>query len=147
MSPTSHIIASAAISSVFAVMTQSWGGALACFLSGILIDIDHHFDLWIYKKKIIFHIKHIYNFCEKERKGKLYIIFHSYEFLLILWLCIFVFHLNKIYLGLAIGLTTHLFFDQIVNTVKPLTYFLTYRLKNNFSKESIYPAKIIEQME
>lgn len=91
MTPLSHVIASTTTSAVFAIVTQSWEGTLACFLSGIFVDIDHHFDVWIYKKKILFHLKHIYDFCEKENDGRIYLIFHSYELLAVLWMCVIFF--------------------------------------------------------
>ena len=140
MTPTAHVIASALTSAAFAAATQSWEGVVACFLSGIFIDIDHHFDVWIYRKKILFHIKHIYDFCEKEKGGRLYLMFHSYELLAAFWMCIIFFHLSTIWLGVAVGLSVHLLLDQWGNTkcVNPWTYFLWYRLKNNFSKEAIF---------
>ena len=140
MTPTSHVIASTVTSSVFAAVTQSWEGTLACFLSGIFIDIDHHFDVWIYRKKFFLHIKHIYDFCDKEKEGKVYLIFHSYELLAIFWMCIIFFHLNWTWWGTAVGISVHLFLDQIGNAqdTKPWSYFLWYRIKNNFSKESLF---------
>ncbi len=35
-----HTVGSAATSAAFYAVTQSWEGALACFLSGIFIDLD-----------------------------------------------------------------------------------------------------------
>ena len=139
MTPTAHVIASAVTSAAFAAATQSWEGTAACFLSGIFIDVDHHFDVWIYRKKILFDIKHIYDFFEKELAGKIHLIFHSYELLAVLWMCIVLFHLPTIWIGGAVGLSVHLFLDQLGNTkyVSPWTYFLWFRLKNNFSKEAI----------
>ena len=139
MSPTRHVLASAATSAVFLGVTRSWPATIVCFFSGILIDIDHHFDLWIYKKKILLHIKHIYDFCEKEKEGKLYLIFHSYEFLAVLWICLIGFRLSVVWWGLAVGVTVHMILDQIGNTVRPLTYFLCYRIKNGFTKASLFP--------
>lgn len=143
MSPVSHVIASTATSAVFAAVTHSWAGTMVCFLSGILIDIDHYFDVWIYKKKILFHLRHIYDFCEKEKGGKHYFIFHSYELLAVLWMCIIFFQLNWIWRGIGIGLSVHLLLDQIGNmdNLRPMTYFLWYRAKNNFSKESIFSTE------
>ena len=139
MRPTSHVIASTVTSAVFFTVTHSWEATLGCFLSGIFIDIDHHFDLWLYKKKILFDIKHIYHFCEKEKKGKLYLIFHSYELLAIFWLCLIGFRLSVLWWGLAVGLTVHIILDQMCNTVTLFTYFLWYRIKKGFAKEALFP--------
>jgi len=139
------VIASTLTSAVFFAATHSWEGTMVCFLSGILIDIDHHFDLWLYEKKILFHIKHIYYFCEKEKKGKLYLIFHSYELLALFWLGLIWFPLNVLWWGLAVGLTVHLVLDQMCNTVTPFTYFLWYRIKKGFMKEALFPPDYYQQ--
>ena len=139
MTPRNHVMASAITSSIFAFLTRSWEGTTACFLSGIFIDIDHHFDLWLYKKKILLHPKHIYQFCEREKDGKLHLIFHSYELLVIFWIVIAAFHLSFLWRGLAVGMSVHLILDQIGNALKPGVYFLFYRIKNKFSKEAIFP--------
>ena len=139
MTPTSHVIASTLTSAVFFAVTHSWEGTAACFLSGIFIDIDHHFDLWIHKKKILWDIKHIYDFCEREKEGKLYLIFHSYELLAVFWLCLIFFHWNVVWWGLAVGLTVHIILDQIFNTtITPFTYFLWYRIQKKFTKELLF---------
>ena len=147
MSPQNHVVASTITSCAFFFCTHSGEGTAACFLSGILIDIDHHFDLWIYKKKFLLGLKDIYHFCEKEKGERLYLIFHSYELIFLLWLSLFVFHLNLIWWGMAIGVSVHMIFDQILNPLRPGVYFLWYRIKNNFDKACIYPREVYQQME
>ncbi len=146
MSPTHHTVASAITTAGFFYVTQSVGGSLMCFLSGIFIDIDHHFDLWIYKKKILLHPRDLWHFCENEKNGRLHLIFHSYELFAVFWLCLFLFKPSLIWWGMAVGATVHMILDQIFNPLRPGVYFLWYRIKNKFAKEAFFYPKHYEKM-
>lgn len=136
MSPTAHTIASGVVSITFAYFTRSLGGTLLCFFSGILIDLDHVLDYWIAKKKLPLRYKDLFSFCAYEKMGKVYLVLHSYELHVIFWLAIFYWKLNVLWMGLAVGMTTHLVFDQIVNRcLQPLGYFAWNRFKHGFSKK------------
>ena len=147
MSPSAHVVASTMTSAAFFQATHSLDGTIACFLSGIFIDIDHHFDLWIYKKKFLWHLKELYHFCEKEKNGRMHLIFHSYELFAIFWVCLLIFHLSALWWGIAVGMTVHIILDQLYNPMKPGAYFLFYRIKNGFTKESLYPWEFYSSME
>jgi hypothetical protein len=127
-----HVIASAGISLGFQAAMHSWPATLGCFLSGILIDVDHYLEYYIVRKEFPFQYKDLVKFCMENKQKKLYLVFHAYEYLILLWFSIFFFSLGKIWIGIAVGLTTHLIFDQFTNPIKPLFYFLTFRIKNKF---------------
>ena len=147
MTPTQHTIASGITSAVFYAYSHSLPASLSCFLSGILIDVDHILDLCIYKRKLNFTIRDLFNFCEREKGGKLYLIFHSYELLAFLWVSIIAFHGPTVWLGLAIGVSVHIFLDQVANPVRPWVYFLGYRLKVGFVKEFIFTSRYFSTMD
>lgn len=146
MSPTQHTLASIATSGVFFTATGSWTGTLTCLISGILIDVDHHFDIWIYRKKFLWKLKDLYHFCDKEKKGRLHLIFHSYELLVLFWILIFLFKLSFFWSGMAVGVTIHILLDQLFNELQPWTYFFTYRLKHGFSKACVFTPDKYRQM-
>ena len=138
MSPTHHVIASAITSAAFYCVNPSLPATAGCFLSGIFIDLDHVVDLWVHKKKLFFTVKELFRFCEVEKEGKLRLWLHSYELLFLFWAAIYVFHLGSLWIGIALGLTVHMILDQIFNPVKPLVYFLAYRIRHNFSRECTF---------
>lgn len=135
MKPIHHVIVSTGVSAVFAYWAKSWGGVGACFLSGILIDLDHHLDYWIYKKELPVSYKKLKNFLKNDHGSKLYLVFHSYELLGLLWFSIYYFHLNMIWLGVGIGTTVHLICDEFVNPLRPFAYFLIYRIRTGFERK------------
>src|ERR1700722_8801562 len=125
-----HIVVSSGISLGLQAATHSWPAALGCFLSGVLIDTDHYLEYYIHRKKFPFRYNDLKNFCWDATAKKQYLIFHAYEYMIVFWLLIYIFSLDVIWTGVALGLTTHLIFDQFTNPIKPLFYFLTYRMNN-----------------
>lgn len=140
MKPAQHVVISGGIGLVLAWWIQSAAAGLVCFLSGVFIDIDHYLDFYLAKKKFPRRYKELTDFCDRdnEDRGKLRLIFHSYEFLVVLWLAVSYWHLNELWLGLAVGLSQHLVCDQMTNPFRPLAYFWVYRLKYGFQKEYIF---------
>ena len=138
MRPTHHMLISAGVTALFSVWIKNSAGLLACFLSGIFIDLDHHLDYLLIKKELPLSYSKLVHFFNDDDHSKLYLIFHSYELLAILWISIFAFHLNSVWLGVAVGFTTHIMCDEVVNPLRPLSYFLTYRVKHNFSRKMFF---------
>ncbi|MFA5088509.1 MAG: hypothetical protein WC552_05685 [Candidatus Omnitrophota bacterium] len=145
MTPMNHAAVSGVTSVLFGSLTQSWSAGVVCFLSGIFIDVDHILDFMIYKKRISINYRELDSFCGKERGGKLYLIFHSYEALLLCGLIVIFFDTSVLWDGFVVGYGVHLVADKIVNPLKPLAYSFLYRMKNNFEKESLFQEGFYEK--
>ena len=135
MNVPGHIATSLVASSFLGYFLKSWQAAAACLVGGILIDLDHLLDYCLHKKKMCWRYKDLYDYCIEEKQGRHYEIFHSYELLLILWLLILYTWFNEIFFGFVFGMTVHILFDQLVNDVYPLAYFLICRMKYGFPKK------------
>ena len=144
MTPVKHVVASGVTSVLFAFLTRSWVGTMACFLSGIFIDLDHLLDYCIFRKKMCWSIKELEDFCF-ERTGKIYLILHSYELMAILWVTVYYFGMQPVWFGIIFGMSVHMLLDQIINPVHPLAYFLFYRLKIGFTKAIFFNEGLIEE--
>jgi len=127
------------VAGAFYGTTHSVAGTAACLASGVLIDLDHLLDYVLARRKLTFDLAELEHFCGKEKFSRLYILFHSYEFLALLWLAIWFWQLNFVWQGVAWGVTLHLVLDQFVNPLKPLVYFFTYRLKHGFDRKCVFP--------
>ena len=136
MRPTTHAIISASISTGLIYFLKSYPAALACFLSGVFIDIDHYLDYFLARKKFTTY-KELNEFCDHDTNWKLYLFFHSYELILLFWWAIFYWNLNLFWGGIAIGMTTHMICDQFANPIKPLAYLFIYRWKYKFAQDKI----------
>ena len=141
MRPAGHIILSAGSGFLLGLWLKSYPAALAYFLSGIFIDVDHFLDYYLARKKITFSYKDLVYYCDFDKGGKLYLIFHAYEFLFIFWLMSFSYEFNDAALGIGLGVTVHLICDALTNPVKPLTYFIIYRIQKGFDKRQLLSEK------
>ncbi len=133
-----HIVLSAATTAVFSVFSPSWAGLAACFLGGVLIELDHFLDYCIIKRTVCFSIKRLEDYCLNEKAGRLYLILHSHELLIAGWIAVSFFRPDPVFLGLLFGVTVHMIFDQLLNPVYPLAYFLTYRAWFGFPKKVFF---------
>ena len=141
-----HIILSTITSVGFAYLSHSSSATVACFLSGIFIDLDHLIDYYDAKKKITFSYHQLKEWCILNKEGRLFLFLHSYELFLIFWVLIYYFNLGVNWVGLMTGMTVHLIADQFSNPLKPLSYFLVYRLKLGFKKEKLLKQDYLKQL-
>jgi len=144
--PTHHVMISGGVTIVFALWMKSTEALAACFLSGIFIDLDHYLDYYIARRELPLNYKKLADFCKNEQQSKLYLFLHAYEWLFLLWFCIFTFSLGNIWLGIAIGVTIHILCDEIFNPLRPLSYFLTYRIKHHFSRKMLYKEGYFDEI-
>jgi hypothetical protein len=133
-----HVVISTTVTTLFAVWSPSWPGWLACFLSGIFIDVDHNLDYFLWRKELPISYRKLIDFLKNDHDAKLYLFLHSYELLAALWFCIFYFGLNEIWWGMAVGLTVHMACDEYYNPLRPLAYFLIYRCSHKFSRRKLF---------
>jgi hypothetical protein len=143
MRPSHHAIISAGLSAGLWLWLQSLPAAVACFLSGIFIDVDHYLDYWLVKKEFPWEYRKLSEYCRLRLFDKVYLVFHAHEWLVILWICIYVFDLNAVWLGLALGLTVHLIADVLCNPISPIGYSITYRIMNKFDWKAVRKKNVL----
>jgi len=92
----------------------------AAIVTGVLIDGDHVLDWadWIY---------HGY-------RKHMIVLFHSWELVAVLLASLLVWH-NPIYVATALGYVGHVTSDHLLNPVRPLAYFISYRAYRKFRIE------------
>ena len=137
MRTVGHILTSAGVASASYLRYKSKPAALATFLVGWLIDLDHVVDYvrahgWRPNWQRFAEAKH------EEYSGKLYLPLHSFE-LLALFFLLFKGPSKQPYrMGITASILTHLLLDQKCNPGrKPLTYFLTHRIRKKFDAREI----------
>ncbi|MFH1478744.1 MAG: PilZ domain-containing protein [Candidatus Omnitrophota bacterium] len=135
-----HVAISLVVGSILYNISHSLGAVLSFLATSILIDIDHYID-YIREYGLSIDPKKIYrSFTNSPFKNfkKITLIFHSYEILILLCLAISVFNLNIVWRYAATGLMLHLFIDQMTNSVSHLSYFLLFRISNQFNVNKIF---------
>ncbi len=137
MKPSCHLGASIITGATVFLTTKTITPSIACFLIGWLVDVDH---IWDFYKNVgkDFTVKRFLKTFENGEIKKAYLYLHSYELLFgLVFLCFFT-HFNYLLSFTTLGFAIHLFLDQIFNPVKPLTYFITYRILNSYNADIIF---------
>lgn len=104
------------------------------FCGGFLIDLDHVIEyFWVFGWNWQWqYFRRGYQFL---KSGELHVLFHAWEYVIILVLAVFLFknkYVRTILLSLALGIFFHLATDVIVDDMPIRAYSLNYRIANNF---------------
>jgi len=129
MEPETHLFVSAALASAVYFFTTSIPAAVAAFAGGFLLDLDHFFDFMIFKKRLVLDSQFFTLYFRKT--GYLFILLHSYEMVLALWVLAFLTD-SILVLGFAVGVTLHMLMDVVGNHLDKRVYSLIFRLANGF---------------
>lgn len=92
-------------------------------------------------------IEQFFRYCYEARYERIHLYFHAYEYLLPIALIIVISDYNLLFIAVGIGFMQHLVLDQITNPVKPMAYFIAYRLKNKFSKNSLLKDDFLSSLQ
>jgi len=114
--------------------------SLAALLTGIFIDIDHTFD---YLREYGFrpNIKFFFHVFDDTLFKRVVLIFHGWEWAILLAVLSMTSKHDPIISGIAIGLWSHLLCDQFTNGASIWGYSLIFRLSRKFEALKIFPGK------
>lgn len=141
-----HIITSAGVGLAIQLRYKNPGAAVASFLAGWLIDVDHAVD---YVKAHGWKLDwaHFNEAAHEHYSGKLYLPLHSYELVALFFLLCRNPAKHPYRVGVTASLLMHLLLDQKCNPCRrPGTYFLASRIRNKFDAKQILkldPAQIV----
>lgn len=114
--------------------------SVSVFLSGIFIDIDHLFD-YLREYGLRFDIKFFFYSFNNTLFKRIIILFHGWEWAMLIAILSIAFNNNSIMTGIAIGLFSHLICDQFTNGAGKWGYFFLFRLRRDFIVSRIFPGK------
>ncbi len=139
MKTSSHIVTSSVLAAVLYAHSHSLPESAACLAGGVLIDLDHIPDFFLFSGER-FSIRRFFSWYHEGDWPKLTILFHSYELYALLFAA--AWYLDSAILhGLVWGTGLHLLLDQIYNVRKcslsPWIYLLSYRIAAGFRQENL----------
>ena len=137
MKPICHLGASIITGATVFLTTKTITPSIACFLVGWLADVDHIWDFYKNVGKDFTVKRFLKTFENGEIKKHIYTstVMNSY---LGWYSCVSSPILITFLSFTTLGFAIHLFLDQIFNPVKPLTYFITYRILNSYNADIIF---------
>lgn len=109
---------------------------LISLIASIFIDLDHLFDLWLYSTNFHqpFNPLAVISVDFFQLSGKIYILLHSYELIIILFALGYLYPKGKYYAWvIAVSFLFHIIIDQLTYQPNIFEYSFIYRLINNFS--------------
>lgn len=140
-----HIAASTTVSGSLYLISRSWPLAIASFIAGIFIDLDHIFDVirehgWSVKIRDFFHI------CNTAQFYRIILIWHGWEWLLLGLAMAWLTDWNPWVTGVFIGLSQHMVLDALNNSPGFLSYSLLWRWKHQFDYDTIFGKRLPRQI-
>jgi len=139
-----HTALSLAASGAVYLFSHSFSAALACFLSGIFIDLDHFLEYFYYFGFRRFSVRGFFRAADEHIYRKFFLFLHSYELVLIFWILSLAVIRRPWAWGFSLGFTLHIIADHIYNPCLPSTYLLSFRLRHRFDGDRIFPPGIQE---
>ena len=135
-----HAAISIVVSAVVWLMFRSLAATAACFLTGVFMDIDHLIDYvinygWRFKPRNFFRA------FEFECFDNVVVFLHSWEFIAVYLVLLWMIDWKPVALGALIGVFVHLLLDHLFNDHSQPAYFLSYRLFHRFSAKHFYGAE------
>jgi len=140
-----HSLLSLASSGAVYLFSSSLSAALACFLAGIFIDLDHFLEYFYYFGLRNFSLKKFFRAADEHIYRKFFLFLHSYELALVFWVLSLAVIRRPWAWGFCLGFTLHIIADHIYNPCLPSTYLLSFRLRHRFEGERIFPREIQER--
>lgn len=146
---TSHLVAAIPFSSGIFLTTGSLTAAALAAASSVLIDVDHLPD-YVYHRGCWRGIQDFFDTCNGCRLVRTFLVFHSWEWLIV-WGLLSVGGLPAGFLWpVAAGMVYHLALDTASNAVRPSFYWFSCRALRGFKlsrfsdvKKSLNPAPTI----
>lgn len=140
-----HTALSLAGSGVVYYFSRSFSAALAFFLAGIFIDLDHFLEYFYFFGFRDFSVRRFFRAADEHVYQKFFLFLHSYELALLFWVLSLAVIREPWAWGFSLGFTLHIVADHIYNPCVPASYFFSFRLRHRFEGERIFPEEVQER--
>ena len=124
MGPIGHAVISSAVAGGTWAITGSPAAAGVALGVGVLMDVDHLYD---YYQRYV-----------KGKKDRVYVLFHAWEYPMIMSFISLVFY-HPFLLAVILGHLAHVTTDHVWNRLTPFAYSITYRAIKGFDSRHIAP--------
>lgn len=140
MTVTQHAGITSVVCAGLYFASHSPGMVIACFVTGVLIDLDHFLD-YVVNFAPRFGVRHFFHCFKDQVFDRIIVFLHAWEWVGVAIILAVVTQSN-VAIGAAVGLLLHMVLDQVFNRHNPCGYFLLYRLVNKFDAKSFHgPAE------
>jgi hypothetical protein len=130
--PQGHVIASAGLGAIFWARSRDWRTMLISLVFGVLVDLDHFIDYWYSEGRVCFDLETFMRTRYFKKRGRIFVLFHAWEYLPLLYFVWQAMKGRKWAVAATSAMATHVVADHFANDLRPLGYFLWWRIKHGF---------------
>lgn len=141
------MVASAGLGAVFWAKSRDPWTMVLSLAFGVFVDLDHLIDYWYSEGRICFDAHTFLRTRYWQKSGRLFVLFHAFEYLPIVFLVWHAFKGRRWAVAATAAMSSHLLADHLVNELKPLGYFLLYRLAHGFKADELLDWNRVHQMD
>jgi len=105
---------------------------LVSLVFGVLIDLDHFVDYYYAERRPVFNLRDFLATRYWRKSGRVLVLFHAFEYLPLLFFVWQAWKGRRWAVAATSAMASHLVADHFANELKPLGYFISYRIKHGF---------------
>jgi membrane-bound metal-dependent hydrolase YbcI (DUF457 family) len=109
---------------------------LLALVFGVLIDVDHVLD-YLYAHGPHLDLRTFMDGQYEYKSKRVFVLLHAFEYLPLLYLFWNAYRGRKWAVAATAAMGSHIAADHLLNGVRPLSYFISYRLKHRFRAGAI----------
>lgn len=147
MRPQGHVAVSAGLGAIFWAKSRDWRTLAISLAFGVLVDLDHLFDYFYAERRLTWDTKTFMRTRYWRRSGKIFVWFHAFEYLPLVFLTWQAFKGRKWAMAATSAMASHVLADHLVNELRPLGYFITYRIAHRFRADEILDWNRVRRIE
>jgi membrane-bound metal-dependent hydrolase YbcI (DUF457 family) len=135
--PQGHVIVSAGLGSIFWAKSKDPRTFALSLVFGVLVDLDHLIDYWYFKRRICFDLGEFLHSRYWEHSKRLFVLFHAFEYLPLVFFFWQAWKGRKWAVAATAAMSSHVLADHLINELKPLGYFISYRIAKRFRSDEL----------
>jgi hypothetical protein len=144
--PYKHLLVSVIIGIIGLIITHDIAVLFLTIIFGSFVDFDHYFEFINTSGiKEAFSIKDFYSSKHFIESNKMVLIFHSWEYVFILFFITILINFDLMLLFISFGYTSHIIMDHFGNyDLSKSFYFLTVRMYLKFERTKLVKKKYLQ---
>ena len=147
MKPQGHVIVSVGLGGLFWARSRDFRTLLISLIFGVLVDIDHLVDYFYAERSFRFNLRAFLSSRSWARSGRVFVLFHGFEYLPFVFLFWQGMRGRKWAIAATSAMSVHLLADHVLNDLKPLGYFITYRLAHRFRASELIDQRKVARVD
>ncbi|MGH2366073.1 MAG: hypothetical protein ACRDHX_15675 [Chloroflexota bacterium] len=137
MRPQGHIVVSVGLGTLFWARSRDIWTLVISLLFGVLVDLDHLFDYFYAERRLTFDLHEFLGTRYWKKSGRLFVLFHGFEYLPLVYFVWQGLKGHRWAVAATSAMSVHLLADHLLNELRPLGYFVLYRLAHGFRAADI----------